>query len=106
MKDLDDTCGYLQAWVCISSIPTLHVRAAAKLLKLFPVLGELEKAAELAKDVIDLLPIVNRRFLDLKDQQFAVSMFSGIAADACALPLEVQKPDQALYYLERPYSHS
>ena len=84
-----------------NSKPVYRARAAARLLKLFQVLGELEKAAELATNVIGLLLVVNRRFLDLEDRQFAMSNFSSIAANVCALLLQTKGPDQALHYLEK-----
>ena len=102
IKDLDDACTcFFKAWKCTNGIPIDRVRPAARLLKWLPARKELEKAIKLARDVIDLLPFVNRRYLDFKDRQFVLSTFSGIAADACAILLEAQEPDQALHYLEQ-----
>jgi len=63
--------------------------------------GKVEEAVYLARNVIDLIPNVRSRSLDRKDRQFVMSRFSGIAASACALLLEIQEPDQALEYLEK-----
>jgi hypothetical protein len=102
MQDLENACSNLfQAWHCVNGVPFHRVRAAARVLKLLPVWGKFEEAAGLARDVIDLMPILSNRSLDRKDRQFVLSMFSGVAADACALLLEIQKPDQALQHLER-----
>ncbi|KAI9785802.1 MAG: hypothetical protein M1816_008250 [Peltula sp. TS41687] len=63
--------------------------------------GHFGEAAELARDVIDLLSVVNNRYLDRRDRQYVMFIFSGIAADSCALFLETRKPRDALQYLEK-----
>jgi hypothetical protein len=50
-------------------------RAAGRLLILLPVVGKVEEAAELARNVIDLIPNVSSRSLDRKDRQFVMSRF-------------------------------
>src|SRR5206468_4070702 len=60
-----------------------------------------DAAAQLGKDVTNLLPIMCKNVLDRNDQQFAVSTFTGIAADLCAVLLESHQNEAALQYLER-----
>ncbi|KAM5466949.1 hypothetical protein MauCBS54593_005568 [Microsporum audouinii] len=100
-QDLARACGiFFRAWYCQNGIPFHRLRAVSRLLKLLPLQGEFAIAAQLAERAIDHLPIINSRSLDLQDRQFVVSMFAGIAADACSLFLDSQKPDQALQSLE------
>jgi hypothetical protein len=47
----------------------LHrVEAAALALRLLPQCGKVEAAVRLARNVADLIPVTNRRFLDRSDQ--------------------------------------
>ena len=100
MNDLEEarSC-FLQGWYCRIAIPFHRIMAAARGLKLLATQGNFGEAAELARDVIDLLAVVNNRFLDRRDRQYVMSIFSGIAADSCALFLETRKPSDALQYL-------
>lgn len=83
------------------AIPFRRIRAAARCLKLLSRQREVSVAIQLGKDVIDTLPTVNTRLLERNDQQYVVSTFADVAADLCALLLESNKSEDALYYLER-----
>ena len=64
------------------------------------------RAADLLEAAVALLPEVAPRSLERGDQQFAISRFAGLAADAASLALsdpavpEPQRPAQALRLLE------
>ncbi|RKL22757.1 hypothetical protein BFJ72_g14654 [Fusarium proliferatum] len=88
------------AWNCLTAVPLTRVKAAARCLKLLATQEKFELAAKLGKEIIDLLPSIQTNLLDRKDQQFAVSTFTGVATDLCACLLELNMPDDALRYLE------
>jgi hypothetical protein len=67
-----------------------------------PRAGDYDSAYALAVDAIDLLPRVHNRTLSLQDQQYIVSLFSGLATDACSLALQRGEPlAKALELLEQ-----
>ena len=102
MADLDEALTYFQdAWNCQTAVPFDRVGAAATCLKLLTLLRRFDAAAELGEDVINLLPTVNTRLLDRKDQQFVMATFTGIAADLCACLLISNRRNDALQYLEK-----
>lgn len=98
---------FLDAWDCKTATPFNRVKAASRCLPLLALQGKLVMAGnlnvarQLGKDIINLLPTLNTRLLDRADQQFVVSNFAGVAANTCALLLEVNQPADALYYLEK-----
>ncbi|PHH91989.1 hypothetical protein CDD83_9436 [Cordyceps sp. RAO-2017] len=95
------TACHLGAWNCRAAIPLHRVKAAAPCIKLLATQGKFEAAADLGKEVVDLLPTVNTRLLGRGDQQFVMSTFAGVATDLCALLLKTNRPIEALQYLEK-----
>jgi hypothetical protein len=80
---------YLRAWRCEHSSPFHRVLAASRAVNALGLLGNLESAAGLAQDAIDLLPMVTSSSFERGDQQYALSHFSGLAASACSIFLRV-----------------
>jgi len=89
------------AWNCNNSIPFHRIQAAARAVTVLAQLGNLEQAAQLAHDVITLLPTVSIRSLHRTDQQYAISHFSRLAASACSILLRLHQPEQGLEMLEK-----
>lgn len=86
----------------MNASPLVRVRIATRLLLLLRKRGDFNTAYKLAVDAIDLLPRVHNRTLSLQDQQYVVSLFSGLATDACSLTLQVgEPPTKAVELLER-----
>jgi tetratricopeptide (TPR) repeat protein len=101
-NDLKEASACFQgAWDCQIATPYNRVTAAAHCLKLLEMQRKVGTAAQLGKDMINLLPTVNTRLLDRSDRQFVMSFFAGVAADVCAFLLESNRPDKALQYLEK-----
>jgi hypothetical protein len=62
IQDLENASKhYLLAWSCRIAIPFPRIRAAARGLKLLATQGKFGKAADLVRNVIDMLPLVNNR---------------------------------------------
>jgi len=92
----------LRAWNCTNAIPFTRVRASTQALRLFQDQGDYRRAYELSLRAIDLLPRVHNRSLNRQDQQYVVSLFSGLATNACSIALQIQEPpERALELLER-----
>jgi tetratricopeptide (TPR) repeat protein len=92
----------LQAWNCFNAIPFVRIRAATLALQILQDQGNHASAYELSASAIDLLPRVHNRSLSHQDQQYVVSLFSGLATTACSLALQVGKPpEKALEILEQ-----
>lgn len=92
---------FSQAWNCKNGIPFHRLQAAILGVKFLGLALNLEPAALLSRQAIDLLPIVNTRTLSRIDQQHAVSYFSGLAATACSIHLALGQQEQALEILEQ-----
>jgi tetratricopeptide (TPR) repeat protein len=92
---------FSSALKCDNSDPFRRIQAAARAVKLLGLLQNLEQAAELARDAINLLPTVSNRSLHRSDQQYAVSHFSELAALGCSILLQLDQPEQALEILEK-----
>ncbi|KAH6883524.1 CHAT domain-containing protein [Thelonectria olida] len=104
MKDIEEASIHLHnAWDCPNVVPFHRVRAAARCLKMLATQHRLDAGMNLGKAVIDLLPTVHTRVLDLNDQQFVMSTFAGVASDLCAFLLASNRPNDALQYLEQDY---
>ncbi|AEO64268.1 907a84fc-40af-4c23-8109-9cb006c013ad [Thermothielavioides terrestris] len=102
MADLDDALRRLQeAWSCRAATPFRRVRAAEFCLRLLLLRGNFATASQVGMEVIDLLPTVNTRLLDRDDQEFVMFTFGGIAANLCASLMALNRPDDALQYLEK-----
>src|SRR2546423_1516188 len=64
--------------------------------------GQFQTAYQLSLEAIDLLPVVHNRSLNHHDQQYVVSLFSGLAPNACSIALQMREPlGTALEILER-----
>lgn len=79
---------FISALNLVTAPPLVRIRAGQFGVRLLQIQSRFIEAVALAKDVIDLLPIVDTRSLDRKDRQFILSAFSGIAADICSLLLK------------------
>ena len=74
-----------------------------QLLYLFyccPNWGRVDEAAQLAKKAVNLLVLLSNKSLEREDRQYVLSLSPGVAAEACALLLEVNEPEEATQYLE------
>ena len=101
-RDLEEASACFQeAWNNRIAIPFNRIKAAARCLKLLFRQEKVSIATQLGKDVIDTLQTLNIRLLERDDQQYVVSTFAGIAADLGALLLESNRPEDALYHLEK-----
>jgi tetratricopeptide (TPR) repeat protein len=102
MQDLEDASTFaLESWNFNEASPFHRVRGAALALQLLPQSAKIDRAAEIARKVIEFLPVMNRRFLDRADQQFILSTFSGIASASCAVMLQAKQTHLALELLEQ-----
>jgi hypothetical protein len=102
-QDLDEAIRVsLQAVDVTEAPPLVRIRVAIQTIQLLRNQGKYDSAYTLSKEAIDLLPLVQNRSLSIQDQQYVVSHFSGLAADACSLALQVgEGPSKALELLER-----
>ncbi|KFY28251.1 hypothetical protein V491_00549 [Pseudogymnoascus sp. VKM F-3775] len=83
-------------------MPFVRIRASTVALQILQNQGDYASAYELAASAIDLLPHVHNRSLSYQDQQYVVSLFSGLATTACSLALQIgEPPEKALEILER-----
>jgi hypothetical protein len=102
MRDLEEGTSCLHgAWLCENAVPFQRIRAAAQCLKLLAAQANSKAAVSLGLNVIDFLPAVNTKFLNRTDQQFVMSMFTGVAADVCSLLLASDRVTEALECLEK-----
>ncbi|KAF2403292.1 hypothetical protein EJ06DRAFT_326122 [Trichodelitschia bisporula] len=93
---------YRRAWHCPNAPPFVRLRASRHALLLLQDRQVFEAAYRISVDALDLLPHVHNRSLSRNDQQHVVSLFSGLAASACSLALQVGKPpSEALEVLEK-----
>jgi tetratricopeptide (TPR) repeat protein/CHAT domain-containing protein len=101
-RELEALKLFLQAWNCSNAPPLVRIRAATVSLQLLQEQKNYSSAYELSIEAIDLLPRVHNRSLSLQDQQYVVSLFSGLATDACSLALQTgEPPAKAVELLER-----
>jgi tetratricopeptide (TPR) repeat protein len=92
----------LRAWNCYNAIPFVRIRASTLAIQLLQDRGDYAGAYKLCTEALELLPHVHNRFLSHQDQQHVVSLFSGLATNACALALQLgELPEKALEILER-----
>jgi tetratricopeptide (TPR) repeat protein len=84
------------------AVPFSRIAAYDLLITLFLELKDYDKAYEMCKESMELIPRVSNRSLSRQDQQHVASIFSGLAAKACSLALQLaQPPQEALQLLER-----
>jgi hypothetical protein len=77
------------SWSCENAIPINRVRVAAVCVRLLKQRRLFLEAAAIAKEAVQLLPAIKTRALSRQDQQTVLAEFSGLAAEACALRLEI-----------------
>jgi tetratricopeptide (TPR) repeat protein len=92
----------LRAWKCSNAPPLMRIRAAREAIQLLQAQMDYIGAYKISTEAIDLLPRVHSRSLTLEDQQYVVSLFSGLANNACSLALQTREPPaKAVELLER-----
>jgi len=77
MADLEkSSSSFLSAWKCNNSIPFHRIQAAARAVNVLGRLENLEPAAQLAQDAINLLPTISNRSLQRSDNNmpFPISL--------------------------------
>ncbi|KAJ5281475.1 hypothetical protein N7478_006847 [Penicillium angulare] len=92
---------FLEGWKAPSGRPFDRVLAGSQAIYKLRDTGRLEEATTIAMEVVDLLPQVTTRSLNVTDQQYVVREFSGIAGNACSLLLSLGRLNDALEYLEK-----
>jgi tetratricopeptide (TPR) repeat protein len=78
---------FLKSWNCYNGIPFHRVASAIQAIRLLKQRSSWSEALTIARQAVQLLPLINNRSLSRQDQQHVVSRFSGLAADACSLSL-------------------
>lgn len=92
----------LQSWNCSNSPPFVRLKSSALAVHSLRLSQRLEEAYTLTNQVLDFIPHVHKRSLNITDQQYIATHFSGFATDACSLALEVGRSAEiALEELER-----
>lgn len=88
MQDHDSALHiYLTAWSVCNAIPLNRLKAAVSALRLLKGQQDWLQASQLAVEAVELLPLMHNRTLSRHDQEYIVSHFSGLGADACSLLL-------------------
>lgn len=101
-KDLVSAVNHhLHGWRVINGPPLDRVLAGSQAVYRLRDLGRFDEATTIAMEVIDFLPRVTTRSLQITDQQYVVREFSGIAGNACSLLLRAGRLQDALEYLEK-----
>jgi hypothetical protein len=80
MKDQEALRYLYDAWDCTNAMPFHHVRAVARCMKILATLHKLDASIYLGRAVPELFPTVYTRLLDRNDQQFVISIFTGVAS--------------------------
>lgn len=92
---------FLLSWDSQNGIPFIRIDSARRATLLLRDQGDWNKASEIAAEALKMVPVVVSRSLNRDNQQHVVSLFSGLAADACSLSLEVdENAGKALQLLE------
>jgi tetratricopeptide (TPR) repeat protein len=79
---------FRRSWNCVSGIPFHRLRSAIQAIRSLKQRSDWSEALNIAEQATNLLPLMNNRSLSRDDQQYVVSAFSGLAADACSLVLQ------------------
>ncbi|KAI9667773.1 MAG: hypothetical protein M1821_000592 [Bathelium mastoideum] len=91
-----------RAWNCQTAVPFTRLRASAQAIHLLQEEERYKDAYQLCVDALEVLPRVHNRSLSHQDQQYVITRFSGLAASACSLALQIgQPPEVALEVLEQ-----
>jgi tetratricopeptide (TPR) repeat protein len=93
---------FMKSWACTNGQPFHRLTSALNAIELLQRREDWNGASAIARAAIYLLPTISNRSLNRNDKQYAVSRFSGLAAVACSLSLQVDSDAaQALQLLER-----
>ena len=103
-SDTSDRDSALQYFVRLSqalqATPLSRVEASRAAIRILKLKDDWEQASNLAAEALKLLPLVCSRYLGLRDQQYALTQTSGLAADACSLALKTKDVEAAIQQLE------
>jgi tetratricopeptide (TPR) repeat protein len=80
---------YMKAWECRNGGPFDRVRPARQAIEIFARQKRWDEASAIASEAVEVLPTLNIGSLNRDDQQQVVSSFADLAANACALCLQV-----------------
>ncbi|KAL4747469.1 CHAT domain-containing protein [Aspergillus terricola var. indicus] len=83
-----------------NALPLERIKHARQAIRVLWPQGEWNAAMMLAKNAVQLLPLVCSRYLSRDDQQYAITQTAGLAADACSIFLQLGQPERALQTLE------
>ncbi|KAJ5655494.1 CHAT domain-containing protein [Penicillium longicatenatum] len=101
-KDLISAVNHrLHGWRVVNGLPFDRVLAGSQAVYRLRDLGRFDEATTIAMEVVNYLPQVTTRSLQITDQQYVVREFSGIAGNACSLLLRAGRLQDALEYLEK-----
>lgn len=92
---------HLHGWRVLNGLPFDRVLAGSQAVYRLRDLERFDEATTLAMEVVDFLPWVTTRSLQITDQQYVIREFLGIAGNACSLLLRVGRLQDALEYLEK-----
>ncbi|SCO90086.1 uncharacterized protein FRV6_14214 [Fusarium oxysporum] len=100
-QDMERSLEFLQQALTLNSKPLDRIRIGRKAIPLLACLmGDLERADEVAEVTLSLLPVVCRRTLSRRDQQFVMEQCEGLVSFACALSLDKGDVTKALQRVE------
>ncbi|KAL4922918.1 CHAT domain-containing protein [Aspergillus aurantiobrunneus] len=100
-RDLDKALQYfLQASECRTAQPSLRVKAAQMAIGILEDKNLWTKAVEVGDSAFEMLPDLCDRSLSLSDQQHAVALIAGLAAEVCSLYLQENRVSEGLQKLE------
>lgn len=101
MDDLKEALDcFLSSSQTFQAPPVLRVQASRAAIEILRSQGDWRQAIALAKEALQLLPLVCDRYYSRDDQQHAIIQTSGLAADTCSLTLRTGDVDKALQQLE------
>jgi CHAT domain-containing protein/TPR repeat protein len=103
-KDEDEALQcFLRAYDILQAPPLPRIQAARAAIQILQKRSKWADAVQVAKDALNLLPLVCGRYSSLDDQQHAIVQTSGLAADVCSIILKGEEGDasEALQQLER-----
>ncbi|KAG2421571.1 hypothetical protein HFD88_005546 [Aspergillus terreus] len=100
-QDIESALQYVLAAAKLpNAIPLHRIQSARQAIRILHRQHRHDDAASLAEMAVQLLPLVCARYLSRDDQQHAITRTAGLAADACSIFLELNRPAKALQQLE------
>lgn len=91
---------FLEASKITTSIPLRRVYSFREAIRILYKQRNWAEASRCATAAVELLPHICSRHLSLTDQQYALEQTSGLAADACAIALQLGDVGSALQQVE------